>query len=288
MSPKGPRLSAGGQVPRPLGEAIDADGRPSGASRIDPEFEKGSGRVASEVFNLRRCVAVHDRKEDKYLLFVPATSTLGGENVTNNNSRVYAYDYIRDAWLIWDNLDFMGGAFLTAQTEQLYFVENRYSTYSGTVRHLISKRHGLGDAWDYADNLLPVGGSDAQAWEYVTQWEPLGAPSVLKRFTKLKVFTLEEVANNSFTIDVHTEANYQRDLTVAEFTMSFAVGGYGVSEYGSTQYGDPSIGSSTHSLPRDRTKAIRLRFKNGQIHQNVILSGWELECVTPYRMGIKP
>jgi hypothetical protein len=287
LSSKGPRVSGGGQVPRPLGEAMDADGRPSSASRIDPIFEQGTGRPPSEMFKLRRAIGVHDRKEDKYLLFIPATSTVAGDVNTNDSSRVFGYDYIRDAWLIWDNLDFMGGAMLTSQTEELYFTENRRSAFLGGPRHITYRRHGLGDAWDYADNLQPVGGTDAAAWEYSSQWEPLGQPSVLKRFTKLKVFTLEETANSSFSIDVIQELNYARDSAVALFSLSFAVPGYGESAYGDAPYGDPAELSAFHPLRRDRTRSTRIRLRNNKIHENVVITGWELEAVTPYRVEIK-
>lgn len=286
LSSKGPRMSTGGQVPRPLGEAQDADGRPSGASRIDPDF-LADGKAQEEQFLMRRAISVHDRKEDKFLLFVPAVSVSGSDTYANANSICYAYDYIRDAWLVWDNINMMGGAATLPVNDDLYWSEVEFSTFLSANRSVLYRRHKLNDAWDYADNLEPIGGTDADAWEYASQWEPLGQPSVLKKFLKVKVFTLEEVANNNFALDVIQEVDYQRDVFRAEFSLELTGSGYGQSAYGTDPYGDSVNNAVIHTLSRDRTRAMRLRFRNNVLHENVILTGWELEAVTPYRVAMK-
>ncbi len=286
LSPKGPRTSAGGQVPRPLGEAVNPDGSPSGASRIDPEFNS-DGKPAEVAFLMSRAVGVHDRKTDKYLLFVPAVSIVSGVVRANENSRVYSYDYNRDAWLVWTNINMMAGAIVDPIIEDLYWVETAFSNFASSERHVIYRRHKLNDAWDYADNNLPIGGTLENAWEYSTQWEPLGQPSLLKKFLKLRVFALEEIANNRFSLNVVQELNYQRENTRTTFSLQLSGAGYGNSSYGIDPYGDPARADITHTLHRDRTTATRIRFRNNTIHENVIISGWELEAVTPYRVAMK-
>lgn len=286
LSLQGPRVSAGGQVPRPLGEAVDGEGRPSGSSRIDPEFNN-DGRSAEERYVLSRAIGVNDRNEDKYLLFVPALTNNGGELWANENSKVYAYDYVRDAWLVWDNMNMMGGASVNPVTEDLYWSEVKFSAFLSANRSVLYRRHNLNDAWDYADNATAVGGTNSDAWEYSSQWEPLGQPSLLKKFLKLRVFALEEIANNTFNLQCVQELNYQRENVRADFTLQLSGAGYGLSEYGADPYGDPANSTVTHTLNRDRTYAIRLRFRNSAIHENVILTGWELEAVTPYKVAMK-
>ena len=286
LSPKGPRTSSGGQVPRPLGEAVNPDGGASGASRIDPEFNS-DGKTGELAYALNRAVGVHDRKTDKYLLFVPALSTTGGEVYANSNSRVYAYDYNRDAWLVWTNMNMMGGAALEPVSEDLYFSEVQFSIFASTNRFNLYRRHNLNDAWDYADNVEPIGGTLEDAWEYASQWEPLQQPSLLKKFLKLRVYALEEIANNRFNLSVIQELNYQRENTRTSFDLMLSGAGYGQSAYGTDPYGDPANSTVTHTLNRDRSTSTRFRFRNSTLHENVILTGWEIEAVTPYRVAMK-
>jgi hypothetical protein len=284
LSARGPRYSTGGQIPRPLGEASDETGQPTGASRIDPVFQE-EGLADVQELKLKRAIGVNDSRGKKYLLYLPAESAIAGAVYPNENSRIFAYDYDRDAWLEWSNMNMAGGVSILGKN--FFFRERRYSTFNTSVDSVMYRRHTLEDAYDYADNNTAVGGSDDDAWEYSTHWETLGEPSVLKRFLLLQMQLLEEVANNDFDLTVVQETNYQADVAKAEFPLEVPGSGYGEAEYGNASYGDPGATAARHALFRDRVRSMRLRFRNSEIHQNVIITGIEVECATPYRTRIK-
>lgn len=278
LSPQGPRQSSGGQVPIPLGAAID-ESESNQASRIDPVFDN-SGRPEPLKVRGKRALGFNDTVNDKYLLFVPKEDGDNSLRYPNLNSRVYVYDRVRDAWLIWSNYNIAGG--ITYLGTELYLVERRYSTFSSTVQSILYRRLDLLDAYDYADNTTGI------ACDYSPQWEALGQPSVLKDPLKIRVFSLEAVANNQFTLTIEQEINYQTDSAIATFDMQIAGGGYGYSPYGETAYSDPAQDAAFHSLGRSRIRSVRPRFKNNVIHENISVTGWEIEFATPFREEFKP
>lgn len=278
LSPQGPRQSSGGQLPIPLGAAID-ESESNQASRIDPAFNN-AGRPPTETFVLKRAVGFTDPQRDKYLIFVPCETDTGSVTYSNSNSRVFAYDRVRDAWLIWSGYDLSGG--ITYLDTELYFVERRFSTFLSSVQSVLYRRHNLVDAFDYADNTLAISG------DYSPQWEALGQPSVLKSPLNIRIFSLEAVANNQFNLTIEQEINYQTDSSISSFDMSVSGGGYGVTPYGIDAYGDPLQDAFLHPLARSRIRAIRPRFKNSTIHENISITGWEIEFSTPYSPEFKP
>lgn len=275
LSDKGPRYSTGGQIPLPLGPSPANDA----TSRIDPEFDN-SGRISTEVYKLKRAVGFIDRVNQLYQVYVPAETSHSGTLAPNDNSKVYIYEKNRDAWLVWNNLNYAGGVCIFG-TES-YFSERRYSDFTSSVQSILYRRHNLEDAWDYADNNTFVD------WDYSMGWEAFGEPNVLKTFLAVKTFFLEEIPNNTFTLTIKQEVNYESGAARATFDIIGSEGGYGITPYGTTPYGDPGNPPGTHSLARDRIKSMRLRFQNQNIHENVALTGWEIEAVRPYRAGFKP
>ena len=278
LSQRGPRYSASGQVPRPLGEAQTADGQPTGASRIDPIFDN-TGRIASETFILKRAVGFSDNVNNRYLIYVPCESTEGGNNYANTNSRVFAFDNTRNAWLDWRNLNMAGG--IIQFGDEVYFQERRYSVFNSAVNFVLYRRHNLEDPWDYADN------TEAIEWDYSPQWDTQGEPSVLKKYTKIRLFNLDDITNNDYSVTVEQEVNYQADAASATFSVDFGGIGYGLSEYGVASYGDSVEQARFHDLARIKVRSTRFRFKNEDLHQNVILTGWELEVAPVYRPEFK-
>ncbi len=283
LSKKGVKISAGGQIPRPLGQAVDETGVALDVSRIDPAITQNEA-VAIEQFQFRRAVGFNDVLGRKYLLYIPCESTTSGADHPNSNSKVYAYDYTRDAWLEWTNINAAGG--FTIRNSDLYFQERRYSSFASAVKSITYRRHNNNDSYDYQDNAVCVGGT-SDAWEYDSAWESLGEPSVRKKFIEIKVFSLEEVQNNTFNLNIQQEVNYQREVVVASFNMSLVGVGYGQSAYGVDPYGDPTEGKAFHSLNQDRIFSIRLKFKNSNEQENVILTAWEIKAAAPYRIDMK-
>jgi hypothetical protein len=110
---------SGAQVPVAVGMSEDN----KLASRIDPDFEQRNIPEASR-FYLKRCVGFHDQLGEKYLMFVPVIGTkTGGDRYCSSQSIVYVYDYTRDSWWTWNNVNFASG--IIAYDKDVYFSEKR-------------------------------------------------------------------------------------------------------------------------------------------------------------------
>jgi hypothetical protein len=272
----GPRAMVGGQIPVPLGRATGDN--QANASRIDPVFT--DRQVEDEkVLKLQRSIGFHDRKGEKYLLYIPTESIEGSDIYTNSNAVIYAYDYTRDSWLKWTNMNCTGG--ITEYDGSILFSERRYSSFTTSVDHILYRRHDLVDAFDYQDHTAPID------FEYKTQWESLNLPSVLKRFLRINVFSLEELTGNDLVLNVVTEANYAQNTEEADITLDFTGVGYGISPWGDSPYGGSVAGQQKHKLSVGRHRSMRIIFRNERDQENVLITGYELEIATPYKIGLK-
>lgn len=272
---RGPYKMIGGQLPQPIGLTKDGEGRISPVTKQDG-FENDPALV-SLFYRTKRIVAINWTKQNKLLFFIPCESLSGSDRYANENSQVFAYDYTRDAWLQWDNINMIGGALLYG--DELYFKGREVR--SSTIVSDLKRFHNLNDAWDYQDNDEPID------WMYGPQWEDLKQPGVLKKFLKIEIFSLEEVQNNEFTLTVQQEMNFQDGAVIAEFDIDMTGSGYGQSAYGTEPYGDPSNPKFFHDLARLRTVSTRTKFTNNEPQQNCVISGWEFLVATPYRPEFK-
>ncbi|MBR9701025.1 hypothetical protein GOV11_04125 [Candidatus Woesearchaeota archaeon] len=282
LSDRGPFFMQGSQIPQTVG-----------GDRIEPMFDVDqiTEDLKQMLFNtqvtddnqklmLKRAVAINDRTHEKYIIYIPTESEDGSsDKYANSDSQIIAYDYTRDAWLLWDNMNMAGG--VTTIDGEFLFSERRASSFTSNVEHILYRRHSLNDAFDYQDN------NEVVTWNYDSQWEPVGEPSVLKKYLSLRVFALEALKNNDVSLDVKTEVNYIKDSAKSTFTVSLGVSGYGVSAYSTTPYGDPAENAVISKLSTGRFKSLRLRYSNINAQQNTILTGWELEIATPYRREFK-
>ena len=272
----GPRKMIGGQVPSALGKAVDDDFGFS--SRIDPAFEQRGIISTAQKFVTKRTIGFNDRSGEKYWLFVPAETTTGGDVHPNSNSIIYAYDYSRDAWLKWDTLNFAGG--IVDNGDEIYMSERRYSSFNSSVDNILYRQHTLDDAWSFQDNNAEI------VWNYKAQWEFLGDPSVLKRFLRARVFSLESENFSEKIVTVKTETDFLQD-TKSNFSIDFTTSGYGSSAYGTTPYGDPEEGAIRRRLLPGRARSMRVVFESSMDQQNTIISGWELEIALPFAPEFK-
>lgn len=273
LSDVGPRKMVGGQIPVALGESVDN----ALVSRIDPIFEQ-INVSADELWVLKRACAVNDRMKEKYLLFIPCETVHVGDKSANSFSKVYAYDYSRDAWLEWNNMNMASGVIETG--DDLYWLEKQYSTYSTSTRNVLYRRHKTDTEYDYQDNDQPID------FFYSSQWETLGEPSVMKKFLNVRVFSVDDSTHQT-NLTVTTEHNFIEGDTKSSFDMIFGGGGYGISSYGNNPYGDPTEGAKKHKINSSRTRSLRVKFANDLDQENVIITGWELEVAAPFARVMK-
>jgi len=278
-SQRGPYTMTNGQLPQPLGIG-DEQGK---SGRLEPVMTMNL-KVNTQAFRdqflwAKRCVAFNWSDQNKVLFFLPAESDTGGLRSTNDNSVVYAYDYSKDAWLEWDNLDLIGG--MIQVEEEIYFIGKRYSDFSSAIRSELKRFHNLEDAHDYEDNDAPI------YWEHGSPWEAQGGPSLLKNYIEITIKSIDDLSNNDFAVTVDQEFNYLKGAVIASFDMSIVASGYGDTGYGVDQYGDPGNPSTKHDLNRSKCTSTRVNFKNEEHQKNVIINGWEILYAADYRPGFK-
>lgn len=269
MSLSGPRVLQGGQIPKGLGQY---EQNPY-ISRIDPLFDQADEADENKVYQLRRAIGFHDRIGQRYACFVPCESTTSGLRYANGNSKVFVYDYQRDAWLEWNNMNMSGG--VAALNDYIYFDERRFSDVTSTIKSYTYKIHNSGSYMDYADNN---GAIDAY-WK--SPWDFMGEASILKSFIAIRIFSTEEV-ENEYTIELKTERDWIHD-TETEVTIDVGAGGYGADRWDLDAYGSPADPTSTKKLNNNRVKSLRVIFQNSEMQKNFLVSGYELEVAAPYK-----
>lgn len=250
------------------------------SDRIDQFFNR-----FDTTFNFKQAVAINWREKDKYILFMPETE----DNQTfadfaNSDSRVLVWDYYRDAWLKWTNMNMMGG--MAIADNKLYFTERRQSDLSGDTVFYLYQVQDTGDTWDYADH------DSAIDFTFKSHWEAMGEPSVFKKFLRLKVHsldaTLQDFESSVFMMELETERDYI-DNVHTETTLDFNsnTGGWGVDQWGIFPWGHTRLISVRTKLRSGKARSMRIVFKNSTLHENVLISGYEIEAATPYQLRIK-
>lgn len=277
LSLNGPRVMTGANIPRGLGEAKDNQLN----SRIDPLFNI-YGQTDQEVLRVKRAIAINDRRREKYICFVPAETVITGMRFANANSVTIVYDYTRDAWVKWSNLNCSGGLITAEDDKEILFVERRDSDnndFTATITHYLYRFHNSGTFLDYQDH------NQAIECFHKSPWEFMGEAGVLKTFTRIKVYSTE-LLDAPFTLDIQTEKDFVPDAPICECSIDFGSDGYGVSPWESA-WGDPSNPGMKHKLSNGRCVSLRVILSNNQEQTNIAVTGYELEMALPYKPGFK-
>jgi hypothetical protein len=269
MSLNGPRILQGAQVPRGLGPFEQN----AFVSRIDTVFDQTGELDTEKLWQLKRSIGFHDRIGQRYLCYVPCESVTAGSRYANGNSVIFVYDYPRDAWLEWDNLNAAGG--ITELGDDILFSERRYSITLSAVRSHLYRFHTTKTYLDYADHVSTI------ACRWKSAWDFLGEASILKSFLAIRVFSTEE-AQNQFELDIKTETNWVKS-TISSVQISVGSGGYGEEEWDLEPWGSPVDPVMTRKLNNNRVKSIRIVFEHDEMQKNFIVTGYELEVAAPYK-----
>jgi hypothetical protein len=278
LSNVGPRVMSGNALPRGLGSAIGNELN----SRIDPLFLQ-VGKPEEELFRTQRAIGFNDRKNERYLLYVPAETVESGERFANENSRVLVYDYTRDAWISWSNLNMHGGITSFNEDKEIYFVERRDSDLvipTTDIKHYLYRFLDTNTFLDYEDHDEPV------ALTYKSKWEFMGETALLKNFLRIRVYSAELI-DSDFILDIETEKDFTADSPVSICSLDFGSVGYGDGAWDTGPWGDPSSPAIKHKLSNGRAISLRVIFKNSEAQKNIAITGYELEVALPYAPGFK-
>lgn len=249
-------------------------------SPISPRFN------SSATYAFKQAIGFNWNQEDKYLLFLPKLSQSSGDPLSANDltSEIYVYDYFRNAWLQWDNFNFMGG--IVDFEDQLHFIRRSTSGASDPDTELI-RLLATDSEYDYSDHTSSI------TFSYTTHWEALGDPSIWKKFLRLKIHSLDSTLSsfegNDFNLTVSAQHNFEPDVDFGEFTIDFSGGaeGWGVGGWGDVPWGEARLLGSKKKLASKKVRSHRLKFSNDILQENVLISGYELEIVASYKFFVK-
>lgn len=269
MSLQGPRVLQGGQVPRGLGPY---EQNPF-VSRIDPIFNQHGETESTLLFKMKRATSFHDRLHQQYILFIPCEDNISGNVYANNSSITFVYEYPRDAWLEWDNINLAGG--MVEYNNEFYFVERSYSLFNSVLRYLFYKIHNTSSYLDYADNTTAINAYWKSAWDF------LGEASVLKDIISVTIFSTGAVEND-FNLTFQTEVNWIAGAK-SEVIITLSSAGYGEGPYGLDGSGGGIDPSYVRKLNNNRIKSVRAVFSNDDIQTNINVTGYEFQVAAPYK-----
>jgi hypothetical protein len=247
---------------------------------VKPRFDQTS------TYREKRAVSFYWIAKEMYLLLLPEVSTDGSSNdyLDAASSKVMVFDRFRRAWLEWDNFNMLGGmAELNDDIIMSGIDQNPPTLLASTfTQHILEN----GTLDDYADHAI------ATDFEYKSHWESMGEPSVFKKFLRMKVLSLDGSINDFetdvFTLALTTEHNY-RPVSVASISFDFSGGssGWGNSGWGEFVWGEARLNQLKSKLSANKALSFRSIFSNTTIHENVLISGYELEVAAPYDMQLK-
>lgn len=226
--------------------------------------------------NLKRAISVNWIDEDSIIFSIPEITKTSNDNqkYADPKSRVLVYKTTIQKWYIWDDMDLSGGVSL--DKGDLWWSGARIDSEEDVARYVAEGLTTLGE-YDFADNEQPI------SCYYKDKWEDLGEPSVPKKFVRVKLFSvdnpLQGFETTDFSLRVETEHDYYDNEVESRADIRFRepYKGYGQDEWGNFPWGLPALKSRRIRLKPKKARSLRLIISNGELYENVLLSGFEYE-----------
>lgn len=183
--------------------------------------------------------------------------------VANENSRTFAFDYLRERWVEWA-LNAQGG--MSACDERLAWTDGRL--VGGALVNGYFEEN-IGDVGImYNDHDKPI------SFRLGTAWYHGGKPSVFKNMPRIRVSSVPTTIANAPTLDIRQQVNFLRN-DYAEVVVDLGI------------QAPPAQVVAQHTLASGKFKAARFIFENEVANTNVQLEGWEVEVDAPYVSELK-
>jgi len=192
------------------------------------------------------------------------------------DSLIVAYDYFKNAWLKWTNVDITGGITLY-DNDVVFLSRTKNGSYLKTMANSET-------TYDYSDH------TDAIEFRYDTNWESLGEPTIPKKFLRLKLYSFDTddtFESPGFILNTKIQLNYTPfDLGEVVFDFGQSLG-WGEEPWGEFRWGSSSLNFLKSKLASRKSKSLKLGFENNTLNENVLITNYELEIAAPYGMEIK-
>jgi hypothetical protein len=258
--------------------SVNRSGHQKESEMIEPKFD--------EAYTDKRAIAHYWIEKDLYVISLPFLSTDAGSEkyLDTTNSFIMVYDLYRQAWFEWDSINFIGG--IAEYNGVIYTSARELDPVPSTATTYTYEFLSAGNSDDYADHDTAI------SFSYKTHWEAMGEPSIYKKFLRMKIHSLDGTINDfetdKFTLSIQTEHDYVQ-AAESDFSLDFSGGalGWGSSAWGQFPWGESRLEQMTSKLKSKKAKALRTVFTNANLHENILISGYELEVSASYDLQIK-
>jgi hypothetical protein len=258
--------------------SISSEGLEEISEPIKPRFTRPSSTLS-----FKQAVAFNWNKENKYLLMLP-NLPVDPTYASDDNSRIHVFDYFKrhQGWLEWRNFNFLGG--ISVVDNDLFFT--RRAKPDSTVFEHTQKVTRTNTKVDYQDHDAAI------SFTFRTHWESLEEPGLWKKFLRLRVYstdpTLGDFEMNSFTLSVDAYGSFLTN-SLGSSTIDFApnAAGWDSFQWGSAPWGEILLPFAKTKLTSKKLASQQLKFTNSTDRENVLISGYELEIVAPYKKFLK-
>ena len=234
-------------------------------------------------FDLEYATAFNWVERNLYIVYAPVVGRLAGvkdPSTSERNSETYVFDYDRQAWVEWDNWHMLGG--MAALGDSVWISDRYYNANQVANEGRIALVHNNLVKEDYEDHGAPIN------FDFRSHWETLGDPSIWKKFLRCKVHsynvTIDDFEVDNFQLDVSSNMNYSTlDLNTVRYDFTSRYLAWGTGAWGVYNFGSFRFTQIKRRLPSKKVRSLRMNFNNSELHENVLISGFELEVVTPYQ-----
>lgn len=142
------------------------------SSIIDTRFREEPFEFDKKLV-FERSTAINYTKDNQYLLFIPAEEKTG-DKASNENERVFCFDYQKKNWFEWTRINAAGDWYI--KNDDLHWFSRGYKN-SMTISRLY-KQNRTYTLIDQVDHVTPI----RVTWQ--SSWEDLGQPRVRKKFAR--------------------------------------------------------------------------------------------------------
>lgn len=249
-----------GSLPVPIGKQIRNLLRVKDKQNINTK-----GKIS---YYYNRACAGYLKKLNLYVLSVPAIEDTNTEdpafdfsfgNLFNpTHSIIFVYDIDKEQWSFWKDLYISSFA---AFKDELWFSTVEPPSYfaRSTIRKFLSDDLNY---QSYNDGSVPIN------FEYNSSWENLDAPGVQKLLNNLTVYSLDNKISRNYTLDVTIDKDFGYNTRNTVFRLNFPF---------LTAQEDAYMVYS--KLDSNKTRSMRVSFRNNNMYENVSISGYEIEVV---------
>jgi len=240
-------------------------------------------RFTATSLSSKQAIAFNWVKTTQYILMMPLCA-VDPTYASDTLSKIYVFNYFprHNAWHEWNNFNFLGGAGVIG--DKLFMV--RRAKPDATVYEHTFRIQENGTKDDYLDHDASI------PFTYTTNWESMGEPAIPKKFNRIKVYSLDPTLDNfecsGFSLAISVYGNFI-NVALGSATLDFSGGtrGWGSFEWGGIWWGELQVPELSTKLASKKLKSQQLKFTNDSMHQNVLISAFELEVSAPYKPALK-